>query len=171
MLKTAIIYGSTTRYTERMAVRILEQPGFEDAELFDIDDISPQSMLAYDFLIMGLPTWDYGEIQSSWQDVWSELDTVDFTGKLVAFFGLGDQLGYPEWFVDAMGLLHDKIVARGAVAIGEWSVAGYDFNSAKSLTADKKHFVGLAIDEVNQDDLTEQRVSQWCRELMDIVGE
>lgn len=171
MLKTAIIYGSTTRYTEMVAVRILEQPGFEDAELFDIEDITLPAMLEYDFLIFGLPTWDYGEIQSSWQNVWEQLDLLDFSNKIVAFFGLGDQLGYSEWFVDAMGMLHDKVVARGAFVIGEWPVEGYSFNTHKSLTEDKKKFVGLPIDEVNQDDLTEVRISQWCKRLLESISE
>lgn len=170
MLKTAIIYGSTTRYTEMVAVRIQEQPGFEHSDLFDIEDIPLQTMLDYDFLIFGLPTWDYGEIQSSWQNVWEQLDTMDFSGKLVAFFGLGDQLGYSEWFVDAMGMLYDKIVSKGGFAIGEWPVEGYTFNTDMSLTKNKKNFVGLAIDEVNQDYLTGMRISQWCKQLLESIN-
>lgn len=171
MLRTVIIYGSTTRYTEMVAARIIEQPGFENVDLFDIEDITLQAMLDYDFLIFGLPTWDYGEIQSSWQNVWEQLDTLDFSGKIVAFFGLGDQLGYSEWFVDAMGMLHDKIISKGAFAIGEWPVDGYTFNTDISLTNNKTHFVGLAIDEVNQSNLTESRISQWCQNLLESINE
>ncbi|EJI6541133.1 flavodoxin [Salmonella enterica] len=169
-MKTAVIYGSTTRYTERVAVKIVEQLGFENAELLDIEDAALPKILEYDFLIFGLPTWDYGEIQSSWQNVWDKMDELDFTNKIVAFFGLGDQLGYSEWFVDAMGLLHDKVVVRGAVAIGEWPTEGYTFNTKKSLTADRQAFVGLAIDEVNQEDLTDGRICVWCKQLREIIG-
>lgn len=170
MLNTAIVYGSTTRYTERVAAKIQEQPGFEHADLLDIEDIKPEAILDYDFILFGIPTWDYGEIQTSWQNIWENLDTLDMTDKIVAFFGAGDQLGYSEWFVDAMGLLHDKIVARGAIAIGEWPITGYEFNSQKSLTADKKHFVGLAIDDENQPDMTEARIEKWCASLRDSIS-
>lgn len=169
MLKTCIVYGSTTRYTEMVAVEILEQPGFEDAALIDIEDIKPEQILDYDFIIFGIPTWDYGEIQSSWQNVWDELDGLDFNKKIVAFFGLGDQFGYSEWFVDGMGLLHEKIFSRGATVIGEWPTEGYNFNTAKSLTENKKTFVGLPIDEVNQEEMTEMRITQWCSQLQQII--
>lgn len=170
MLNIAIIYGSTTRYTEMVAAKIQEQAGFADADLLDIEDIKPEAIVDYDFILFGIPTWDYGEIQTSWQNVWENLDALDMTDKIVAFFGSGDQLGYSEWFVDAMGLLHDKIVARGAIAIGEWPVSGYEFNSEKSLTADKKHFVGLPIDDVNQPDLTDERVKKWCEYLLKSIS-
>lgn len=169
MLKICIVYGSTTRYTEMVAVKIQEQPGFGNAELIDIEDIQPEQILDFDFIIFGIPTWDYGEIQSSWQNVWDQLDVMDFTGKIVAFFGLGDQLGYSEWFVDAMGLLHDKIAARGATVIGEWPSEGYTFNTEKSLTANKKMFVGLPVDETNQEDLTDARIKNWCTQLRQII--
>ena len=47
----------------------------------------------------------------------------------VLAIGLGDQFGYPEWFVDAMGMLHDKVVKQGAEIIGKWPVEGYEFES------------------------------------------
>ncbi len=169
MLKTCIIYGSTTGYTERVAVKISEYPGFENADLFDIEDIKLHTVLDYDFIIFGLPTWDYGEIPSSWQNVWKQIDELDFTHKTVAFFGLGDQLGYSEWFVDAMGILHDKIVEQGAQGIGRWPIVGYEFNTSKPLVENKKEFVGLAIDEVNQADLTDERIREWCKLLLNAV--
>lgn len=33
-------------------------------------------------------------------------------GKIVALYGMGDQLGYGEWFLDALGMLHDKLATR-----------------------------------------------------------
>ncbi|MCD6603695.1 flavodoxin [Klebsiella variicola] len=167
-MKIAIVYGSTTRYTERVACKIAAQPGFEEAELLDIEDTALSDLLGFDFIIFGIPTWDYGEVQSSWQTVWDEIDNLDFSNKLCAFFGLGDQQGYPQWFVDAMGLLHDKIVRQGGIAIGDWSTEGYRFNTQLSLSGNR--FVGLPLDEVNQDDLTDERISAWCRQLCEITG-
>ena len=57
----------------------------------------------YDFLILGIPTWYYGESQADWDDFFPELEKVDFSSKLVAIFGCGDQEDYAEYFLDAMG--------------------------------------------------------------------
>lgn len=165
-MRIAIVYGSTTRYTERVADKIAAQPGFEEAELLDIEETALSELLRFDFIIFGIPTWDYGDVQSSWQTVWDDIDNTDFTDKLCAFFGLGDQQGYSAWFVDAMGLLHDKVVRQGGIAIGDWPTEGYHFTTQLSVAGDR--FVGLPLDEVNQDDLTDERISTWCRQLREI---
>jgi flavodoxin len=59
-------------------------------------------------------------------------------------------------------MLHDKVKARGASVIGHWPVEGYEFDESKALTEDKQHFVGLALDEDCQPELTEQRLTDWC---------
>jgi len=74
------------------------------------------------------------------------LDELDLTGKKVALYGLGDQVGYPEWFLDAMGYLHSKLLERGATAVGYWPTDGYEFEGSKALTEDGSQFVGLALD-------------------------
>jgi flavodoxin len=70
-------------------------------------------MSQYDVLILGIPTWDFGEIQEDWEAVWDQLDTLDLQDKIVALYGMGDQLGYGEWFLDALGMLHDKLATKG----------------------------------------------------------
>jgi len=42
---------------------------------------------------------------------------------------------------------------------------GFDFNESKALTKDKKYFVGLAIDDANEFDLTDERISVWCNQI------
>lgn len=165
----AIIYGSTTGNTSDIAVQAKDFLADDDIELFDVKDISMEIIDAFDSLIFAIPTWDYGEIQEDWDEVWDEVDQFDFTGKTVAFIGLGDQLGYSEWFLDAMGMLHDKVVAKGAEVVGHWPVSGYEFDESKALTADKQHFVGLAIDEDTQRELTEDRLKQWCAEVREAL--
>lgn len=158
----AIIYGSTTGNTSDIAVKVQQHLGAEEIELFDVKDVGLEIVDAFDRIIFAIPTWDYGEVQEDWEEIWDEIDNYDFTGKVTAYIGLGDQLGYAEWFVDAMGMLHDKVVARGAKVIGHWPVDGYEFDGSLALTADKKHFVGLALDEDTQRELTDKRVTSWC---------
>jgi flavodoxin II len=83
----------------------------------------------------------------------------------VALFGLGDQDGYPEWFQDALGYLARAVAARGARLVGLWPAAGYRFSQSRALTDDGSHFLGLALDEVSEFDLSEARIRAWCSQL------
>lgn len=165
-MKIALIYGSTTGNTEDVAEKIQENLNGHEVQLFDVADASPAEGCVFDRIIMGIPTWDYGEIQSEWEDVWDELDDLDLSGKRIALFGLGDQIGYGDWFLDAMGLLHDKLVECGAEMVGYWPNEGYDFTASVALTPDKKQFVGLALDEDCQSELTDERVNKWCQQVL-----
>lgn len=166
----ALIYGSTTGNTLDIAVKVAQILGQENTELFDVKDVGLDIIKAFDRLVFAIPTWDYGEVQEDWDEVWHEVDAIDFTDKIVAFIGLGDQLGYADWFVDAMGMLHDKIVSRGAQVTGHWSIDGYEFDDSKALTEDGKAFVGLALDEDTQRELTDERLVEWCNQIKPSMG-
>jgi flavodoxin II len=123
-------------------------------------------MKEYDFLILGISTWDFGEIQEDWNEIWQDIGHVPFQGKHVALFGLGDQEGYGEWFLDAMGLLHDELKPAGAQFLGYWPTDGYKFEASKALTEDGKSFVGLALDEDSQYELSDERIACWCEQIL-----
>jgi len=159
----ALFYGTTTGNTGDVAEKVQQQ--LDDIELFDVADSPLEIIENYQQLIFAIPTWDYGEVQEDWQEVWDNVDELDFSGKTVAFIGLGDQYGYAEWFVDAMGMLHDKVVAKGATIVGHWPTNGYEFDESKALTADKKFFIGLAIDDDCQNELSDERIEQWCQQV------
>jgi flavodoxin II len=161
----ALFYGSSTCYTEMTAEKIQQVLGQGKIDLFNIADEPIISTQFYTQIIFGIPTWDYGELQEDWEDIWDEIDELDFTGKTVAIYGQGDQEGYPEWFIDAVGYLHSKLVKLGATMIGYWPVDGYDFESSKALTADKTQFVGLALDDEGQFDDSAERIQCWCQQL------
>jgi flavodoxin II len=89
----------------------------------------------------------------------------------VALYGMGDQLGYGEWFLDALGMLHDKLSAKGVKFIGYWPTEGYEFTSQKPIIADGQLFVGLALDETNQYDLSDDRIQNWCEQILGEMAE
>ncbi len=166
-----LFYGSSTCYTEMAAEKIRDTLGAERVRMFNIaDDEVLQDIEHFSFLIFGIPTWDYGELQEDWEACWDELDQIDFNGKKVAFFGLGDQIGYPQWFLDAMGYLHDKVINLGATPVAYWPNEGYEYDESKALTQDGTHFVGLALDEENEFDKSEARITQWCAQVLDAFG-
>ncbi len=163
----AIIYGTTTGNTSDIATKIQHHIGEDAVELFDVKDVGLDALEYFEKIIFAIPTWDFGEIQEDWEEVWDDVDEIDFSGKTVAFVGLGDQYSYAEWFLDAMGMLYDKVLARGATVVGFWPIEGYDFEGSKALTEDKQHFVGLALDEDCQPELTDKRVADWCALISD----
>ncbi len=165
MKKIGLFYGSSTRYTEMSAEKIQQQLSHYQVDLYNVAQVNINTMEHYQNLILGIPTWDYGELQEDWEDCWDTVDDIDFTDKIVALFGQGDQIGYPEWFLDAMGYLHNKVLLQGAKPIGYWPNEGYEFKASQALTEDHSHFVGLALDDENQFQQSEQRISQWCQNI------
>lgn len=161
MAKIGLFYGTQTGNTETLAETIQAELGGDGVvTLHDMADVSAGDFGDYDCIIVGCPTWNVGELQADWEGFYdSELDDVDFKGKKVAYFGAGDQIGYGENFQDAMGILEKKISELGGTTVGQWPTDGYDHE--ESLAEKDGKFVGLAIDEDNQSELTEERIKTW----------
>jgi len=158
-MSIGIFYGSNGGITEGVAEQIKNALGL-DAELHDIAEVDMEKFADYSKVIIGTSTWGDGDLQDDWDDAFNDFEGVDFSGKTVAFFGLGDQEGYEDNFVDGMGTLHDAAVKNGATVVGNgWSTDGYEYE--ESTAVQDGAFVGLAIDEDNQDDLTEERIEKW----------
>jgi flavodoxin II len=168
-MKIGLFYGSTTCYTEMAAEKIQAALGDDLVELNNIKDISLANTANYDILIFGISTWDYGELQEDWESHWTETANLNLAGKIVALYGMGDQVGYAEWFQDALGMLHEHLLPSGCHFIGAWPNQGYEFTASKALTDDQQSFVGLSIDDENQYEQTEQRIEQWTTQLLDEI--
>ena len=170
----ALFYGSSTCYTEmaaeKISTKLAETTGPDTVDMFNVADTDLDVINDYTHIIMGIPTWDYGELQEDWEALWDTIDTLNLDGKTIALFGLGDQIGYPQWFQDAMGYLHDKLVLQGATMVGYWPVEGYTFEASQALTEDEQKFVGLALDEENEFDKTEQRILTWSDSVLRSFG-
>ena len=167
MSNIGLFYGTTTGKTESAAETI--QKEFGDAvTLHNIADVDDSDFEEYQNIIIACPTWDIGELQSDWDGYFPDLDDIDFSGKKIAYFGTGDQIGYSDNFQDAMGILEEKITERGGTTVGYWSADGYEFNESKALKDGK--FVGLALDEDNQSDLTDKRIKAWVAQLKKEFG-
>jgi flavodoxin I len=164
MARVGIFFGSDTGNTEAVAQMIQKELGKQLIDVFDIAKSSKEDIASFDLIMIGIPTWYYGEAQCDWDDFFPELEQIDFTNKLVALFGCGDQEDYSEYFLDAMGTVRDIIEPRGAIIVGHWPTAGYHFDASRALI-DADHFVGLGIDEDRQPELTKQRVQQWCAQI------
>ena len=134
-----------------------------------VDGISASDFEEYKYVILSCPTWYIGQLQEDWEDFLEEFETVNFTGKCVAMFGLGDQVGYADNFLDAVGIIAKIVINNGGTIVGKWPIDGYDFDESLALTDDGDYFYGLGIDEDNQDELTEERLETWLDLVSDAI--
>ena len=163
MEKLGLIYGSDTGATESV-IEVLVEIINKEVEVIEVCNVDEDDFLKFDFLILGIPTWYDGDLQSDWEDYYDTFKTIDFTNKIVAIFGLGDQIGYGEYFVDGIGILAQVVIKNGGKIIGNCSTDGYDFMQSKAEKSEGI-FYGLPIDEDNQHHETENRIEKWWQQL------
>ncbi|RLD24101.1 MAG: flavodoxin [Bacteroidetes bacterium] len=163
MNKTAIIYSFNTKKTGKVAEKIIE--AFNDDQLSSInaEELTEELFTSYNQIIMGVATWFDGELPNHWDEFVPALEDLDLSGKKIALFGLGDQKGYPENFLDGMGIMAQILVGLGATLVGFTSTQGYEFESSRALRGDM--FTGLAIDYENQGSLNKERIANWVEQL------
>ncbi|VUD40861.1 Flavodoxin 2 [Thalassocella blandensis] len=165
--RACLIFGTDTGNTEEVGDKIcaeLAQLGCA-AEMMNITDVSVEEFEQFDFLIFGIPTWDFGGIQGDWEDFEEQIASAQLQGKTVALYGLGDQLGYGYYFVDAMGWLYEHVIKTGAQIIGSWSTEGYFYDESRAVNQSRTHFCGLAIDDDQQFELTDARIKNWVEQI------
>ena len=154
-----------------VAEKIQALIGADVVDLHNIKTVPLARMADYQLLILGLSTWDFGEIQEDWEAHWDEISQVDLSGRTIAIYGMGDQIGYAEWFIDAVGMLHEAIAGQQPNRIGFWPASGYDFIASKALTADGELFYGLALDDENQYEQTDERLNAWVSQILTEIAE
>ncbi|RRD39296.1 flavodoxin [Leptotrichia sp. OH3620_COT-345] len=164
MSKIGIFYGSTTGVTEDIANRIAEK--LDGVEVYNISG-NEDKLGDYDVLILGTSTWGFGDLQDDWQTALDSLSSLDLNGKKVAYFGTGDQVTFADTFIDGIAIIHEEIQNSGVTLVGETDIDGYDFGESRAVKNSK--FLGLAIDEVNQSDLTDERIEAWTTELKKVL--
>ena len=164
MRKIGIFFGSDTGNTEKIAKLIQKYIGSHCSQVRDIANSKKEDIEFFDFLIFGIPTWYYGEMQSDWDDFLPILKKINFKNKVIALFGCGDQEDYSEYFCDAIGIIYNVLNSRKAKLIGMWPTKEYQFESSKALK-DSNHFYGMIIDEDRQPEKSEERVKRWIKQL------
>lgn len=161
MKKTVIIYGSSTGTCEDLAARIGAKLGVDN--VINVTDLDDSVIANNDNLILGTSTWGAGEVQDDWYDGLKVIQNADLSGKTVALFACGDSESYPDTFVGGMSEIYNAVKQAGANVIGAVATDGYTFDDSESVVDGK--FVGLALDEVNEDSKTDERIDDWVAEI------
>lgn len=160
-----IYFGTETGNTEYIAEKIRVRLNDCNIAAFkDISKCSVAELLAHDVLLLGISTWNIGDIQYDWEEKLGELASQNYEGTKVGMFGLGDAAGYPDTFVDGLGILWEEIKEKGPELIGIWPITGYEFDASKGMH-DDAHFLGVVIDEDGEPEKTDERLDRWVAQL------
>nr|WP_321268395.1 flavodoxin [uncultured Sulfurimonas sp.] len=163
MQKIGLFYASSTGNTENIANKIKNKMTDVEVELHNISECSDDALDKYKFIIIGASTWGEGDLQDDWEDYFPNLQKTDFSTKTVALFGLGDQEEYCDNYLDAMGIIYDEVIKNGATVVGSWPTEGYEHDESRAIQ--NGEFVGLALDEDNQEELSDERIEVWIEQI------
>jgi len=164
MKKIGLFWGSDTGMTEEIVTILVDLIGADNVDSINVFNASIEQFESYDTLLLGLSTWYDGELQSDWDEFFESFQQIDFTNKTVALFGLGDQEGYAEFFIDGVGIIGSVVQQNGGTIVGKWKTEGYEYEASKAVL-EEGWFLGLAIDEDNQPQQTDERLEQWLAQL------
>lgn len=160
----AVLFGPQGGNTENVA-KIIAQTIGNNAVLIPINQVGADTLSNYKNVIIGgstigAHTWKHKNPSKDWEQFLPVLRKLDFTGKKVALFGLGDFVTYPNNFVDDMRIIYDAVCHNNGTVVGFCSTDGYDYQNSEAVIDGK--FVGLPLDHDNQPELTPKRVKKWA---------
>ena len=160
MNATIVIYGSSTGTCEAIAEKIASKLG---CEAVNVQNLTADVINSHQNLILGTSTWGAGELQDDWYDGLKMLQSADLSGKTIALFGCGDCSTYSDTFVGGMGELYHGIKDCGARFIGCVETGEYTFDDSEAVIDGK--FIGLPLDDINEDDKTDSRIEAWIAQI------
>lgn len=163
MKKIGLFYSFNTKNTSTAAQHIQKALG-KKVEAINVEEATEDDFKRFSYFILGVPTWWDGELPNYWDEFLPCVEEDSMEGKTFAIYGAGDQKGYPDNFVDAIGLIADFIEARGGKVIGFTPNKGYKFEKSKALR--NGEFVGLPLDFENQNDLVEGKITDWVNQII-----
>ena len=161
MKKTIVVFGSSTGTCEGIANDIAAKLG---VEAINVSDFTADVVAGNDNLILGTSTWGAGEVQDDWYDGLDVIKSADLSGKTVALFGCGDSSSYSDTFCGGMAEIYNAVNTQGANIIGSVDATSYSYDDSEAVVDGK--FVGLALDNDNEESKTAARIDAWIESIM-----
>ena len=173
MSKIGLFFGPLKGSVNRVAEKVKTAFGEQNIDMISVNDASAENLESYDKIIFGISTvgketWDSDFSNTDWSKFFPNISKVDYSGKTVAIFGLGDHITYSGYFVNAMGVLAKELLGNGAAIVGKVDPSSYEFDESEAIFDGM--FIGLPIDEDFQPELTDDRVSSWVNVIKPAFG-
>ena len=171
MPKIGLFYGAMGGYTKNVAELIKKEFGNEMVSIKPISKSSPEDLISFNVLIFGAPTYQHGRLDDHWDDFLPKLAKIDFTGKKIALFMLGNAVDFPDSFAGSGNVLADIVKKRGAKLVGLWEEDDYEPFDVSMSSLQNGKFVGLVVDEMSQPEKSAERVGRWVKQIRQEFGE
>ncbi|MBM3434988.1 MAG: flavodoxin FldA [Bacteroidetes bacterium] len=173
MHKIALIFWPEGGNVEGVADKIVAGlPGIEVNKIslskMDARELADAGLWIIGGSTVGAHIWQDADDSNRWLSFFKMLDQFDMKAKTVAFFGLGDQVLYPYHFVNGLGILQEEFEKRNTRIIGQWPVNGYEFKDSDGMKDGM--FFGLALDEDQQEEATDERIAGWLKLITSEIG-
>jgi len=164
MKKIALMFWPEEGNVDETGEKIAARFGENEIIKLSIIHTTKEILKEYDNWIVGGSTvgshvWEDADDSNKWHGFFKMLDEIDTTGKVVAFYGLGDQILYPHHFVDGLGVFQEEFEKRNIKIVGQWSAEGYNFSDSEGIS--NGYFFGLALDQDQQRELSDERIDRW----------
>lgn len=173
MSKIGLFFGPLKGSVHRVADKVKAAFGEQNVDMISVNDANLSDLEKYDHIIFGISTvgketWDSDYSNTDWSKFFPNISKVEFSGKTIAIFGLGDHVTYPGHFVNAMGVLAKDLLKNGATIVGKADPSTYEFDDSEAIIDGM--FIGLPIDEDFEPELTDERITNWVNRLKPEFG-
>ena len=161
MNNIAILYGSSGGNAASVARQV--QDLFDGkADIFNVLEVTLDEIKDYPYYVIGTSTTGIGDLQDDWEGFLPSFARMDFSGKKVAIFALGDSASYSTSFAESMKVVYDEMHDKVQI-VGQVPDEGYTYDDSTAVS--NGMWVGLPIDEDNEYDLTQERLAKWVEML------
>ncbi len=173
MKKIVLLYWGKGGNVERTAKTVYGLFDPEIIDIFDVVSFDINNLKNYELMILGHSTigaedWQDAKDDNEWNAFFRKLEKLENRNITSASFGLGDQILYPDHFVDALGIYKEEMDKSGIPIIGQWPTDGYRYTDSDGEKGGK--FYGLALDVDNEPELSLERMKQWTDQLKSKIG-
>ncbi len=173
MKKIVLLYWGIGGNVESVANKVYNMFDSEVIDMFDVASFEFNTLENYDLMILGHSTtgaenWNDAESDNEWNRFFRKIEANGNINILAASFALGNQILYPNHFVDGLGIYKEEMDKLNIKTIGYWPSADYKFTDS---TGEKDGlFYGLALDVDNETKLSNNRISEWTALIKTEIG-
>lgn len=163
MKKIGIFFGSSSGTCKDLAEKIASKLNVASEDIHDVASTDADALSNYEILLLGSSTWGLGDLQDDWESFLPKAAAQNLNGKKVGLFGCGDSQSYSDTFCDALATIKAELAGTGCAFIGSVKPLNYSYDSTHCEEDGK--LIGLLADEVNESDMTEERMEEWLAAL------